>query len=382
MNTPFIVSLIINIILVLLIIGMLVYYFILSPPSSASQCPGNNNGGGQVTPTPNTNNQIIQNFPYALKTVSGRFVQSCFECLATPVTCYQHGIVASEMWNTDTVEFIQIGENKYHIKVNVQMKPNTTYYLTMESTGPGGAKSVLCLTENAQQKSTVFEIITYENNKAGNLYQIYSVDKESLIGESKPTCLVPQGLVIEDGFNLSPNVPNGMNERSFFLLFPASKAPPSPEPIAPEICEKDSDCLPNQVCFNNKCSFSLPTDNTNGNGESSEEEPKPEPPSPGPPRPEPPTPQPPRPEPPRPEPPRPEPRKPDQQTPPTPQPPQPTPQPPTPRPEPPKPQPAPNPNDQVVSPFSSKYRLNNNHKNHHSSYQTPSYYSNITMRKI
>jgi hypothetical protein len=65
-----------------------------------------------------------------------------------------------------------------------------------------------------------------------------------------------------------------------------------------------------------------------------------------------------------------------------PQPPMPPTPPPQPRPAPPTPQPAPNPNDQVVSPFSSKYRFNNNHKNHHSSYLLPSYYSNITMRKI
>ena len=233
---------------------MLVYYFVY-----ASRCPNGDNTipspVSPVSPVSPTTNNILPNFSYSIKTLSGRYVQSCFQCLATPVSCFEQGIVASETWNSDTYQFIPIsGTNYYHIKVNVQRDLSGTYFLVMV---PSGTKNTLCLTQTPNQKGAIFDLLVYGNNTAGNLYQIASVYYGSLLGESLPSCLVPQGLVIQDGYNISPNAPNGMNERSFFLLLPSNNPSPVPNPIAPEICEKDSDCQPNQKCMNNKCTFSL-----------------------------------------------------------------------------------------------------------------------------
>lgn len=256
MNTPFIISLITNIILFLLILSMLIYIF-----SYAKSCTTGENVGPKpvapVSPVAPTPNNILTNFSYAIKTVSGRYVQSCFQCLATPVSCFEQGIVASQTWNSDTYQFIPIqATNYYNIKVNVQVDLSGTYFLVMV---PSGNKNTLCLTQNPNQKGAVFELLVYANNTVGNIYQIGSVQYGSLLGESLPSCLVTQGLVIHDGFNTSPNAPNGMNERSFFLILPSNNPTPKPNPIAPEICEKDSDCQPNQKCMNNKCTFSLQT---------------------------------------------------------------------------------------------------------------------------
>jgi hypothetical protein len=128
-------------------------------------------------------------------------------------------MIASDNWNGDTVELVNVG-NMYQMKLNSKNNPKGTYYLNMVRSVES---FILCLTQNTNQQGTMFEIIPYvtTNKGASNLYQFGTPTTGTLIGEAEPSCLVQNGLIIQDGYNMSVNAPRGMDERSFFLLLPA-----------------------------------------------------------------------------------------------------------------------------------------------------------------
>jgi hypothetical protein len=129
-------------------------------------------------------------------------------------------MIASDEWNGDTIELVSVG-NMYQMKLNSKLNPKGTYYLNMVRSNES---FILCLTQNPNQQSAMFEVISYVNSsKSGsNLYQIGTPTTASLIGEADPSCLVQNGLMIKDGYNMSVNAPRGMNDRSFFLLLPSN----------------------------------------------------------------------------------------------------------------------------------------------------------------
>jgi hypothetical protein len=202
-----------NVILIILLLLLLILYLSYNPISSV------------LNPTPNvcpfppsSNNSLPQpGVAYTLKTITGHYVQSCFGCLASPISCFQQGMVASPEWNGDKVEFISVGGESYQIQLK---RPDSSgneknLYFIMVPTGP---TYLLCLTDRLNQKGTTFEIIPYVNNKGENVYQIGIYETNSLLGESEPSCLVTQGLSLESGFNITPNAPRGMSPRSFFMF--------------------------------------------------------------------------------------------------------------------------------------------------------------------
>lgn len=216
MNAGFITSVLFNFLFIVLLIILLVVFVTNPTPPSRP--------GGQVPVCPaNYPSQTLPPFqtqrPYILKTLSGKYVQSCSGCLPTPVSCADLGMIASENWNGDTIELINYG-NMYQMKLNSkQTKGN--YYLTMTRTESEFFN--LCLTTNSNQRSTMFEIFPYisSNNNGSNLYQIGTPTTGTLLGEDEPSCLVKNGVAIQSGYNMSVNAPRGMDERSFFLLLPA-----------------------------------------------------------------------------------------------------------------------------------------------------------------
>jgi hypothetical protein len=216
MNAGLITSVLFNFLLiVLLIIILLVFVTNPNPPQRQGQvpiCPAN--FPSQTLPPFQTQR------PYILKTLSGKYVQSCSGCLPTPVSCANKGMIASENWNGDTVELINYG-NMYQMKLNSKQPQGNTYYLTMTRTENNSFH--LCLTPNSNQQSTMFEIFPYisSNNNGSNLYQIGTPTTGSLLGEAEPSCLVQNGVAIQSGYNMSVNAPRGMDDRSFFLLLPA-----------------------------------------------------------------------------------------------------------------------------------------------------------------
>jgi hypothetical protein len=215
MNVTLITSLSINILLfILLMILLLVWITDVKPVSPSSQnqiCPINY--PDPIPPPFETNRK------YILKTLSGHYVQSCFGCLPTPVSCANQGMIASEDWNGDTIELID-NQGMYNIKLNSKLTPTQTFYLTMVKVN---GSNCLCLTQNQNQLNTMFQIISYISTYSGgsNLYQIGTPVSGTLIGESDPSCLVQQGLSLEDGYNISVNAPRGMEQKSFFLMLPA-----------------------------------------------------------------------------------------------------------------------------------------------------------------
>lgn len=216
MNGPLITSILLNLLLsILLIIFLLVFVTNPTPPRTQPQipvCP--------VVNPPQTLPPFQTQRRYVLKTLSGRFVQGCFGCLPTPVSCANQGMIASEDWNGDTIELISVG-NMYQMKLNSKINPKGIYYLHMVRSVDS---FILCLTQNPNQQGAMFEIIPYvtTNRSGSNLYQFGTPITGTLIGEADPSCLVQNGLIIRDGYNMSVNAPRGMDERSFFLLLPAS----------------------------------------------------------------------------------------------------------------------------------------------------------------
>ena len=216
MNGSLITSVTINFILALLLIILILFYVTNTKTTTIVQSQS------QVCPyidnTSRNNPPFQTQRPYVLKTLSGLYVQSCFECLPTPVSCFHQGIVASEEWNGDTIELVSSG-NMYLMKLNSKNNPTGTYYLNMVRVNEN---YILCMTQNSSQPTAMFQIISYINTTQGssNLYQIGTPISGKLIGESQPSCLVSQGVSIEDGYNMSVNAPNGMDEKSFFLLLP------------------------------------------------------------------------------------------------------------------------------------------------------------------
>jgi hypothetical protein len=213
MLAGFISSLTVNIILFILFLILLILYLSYNPIVVAS--PGIPN----ICPAPpaSKNNLPQPNVAYTMKTLTGNYVQSCFGCLASPVSCFQKGMVASQDWNGDKVELIPQGGDSYQMivrrsDISGNQKP---LYFIMVSSGP---TYLLCLTEIPNQRGTTFEIIPYINNKGENVYQIGILETNSLLGESDRSCLVSQGISLESGFNITPNAPRGMDARSFFMF--------------------------------------------------------------------------------------------------------------------------------------------------------------------
>lgn len=225
MNGALIGSLSANIILFII---LLIIFILLIITLSSNRCPKQPIQPKPICPyidtTPRGQLPFLPQKPYVLKTLSGLFVQSCFECLPTPVSCFNQGIIATKEWNGDSVSLIPIQNNNkmYNIKLNSKSNPTQTYYLHMVRLQ--NESYILCLTQNPNQPSAIFEIITYMSSIQGgsHIYQIGSAISGTLIGESNPTCLIKEGVPIEDGYNLSVNAPKGMDERSFFLMLPTS----------------------------------------------------------------------------------------------------------------------------------------------------------------
>lgn len=215
MNGPLLTSILINFLLFILLSIFLIV--LVTNTDTSVQQPQN-----PVCPVVNPA-QTLPPFqtqrPYVFKTLSGRFVQSCFGCLPTPVSCANQGMIASDDWNGDTVELVNAG-NMFQIKLNSKLNPKGVYYLNMVRTNES---NILCLTQNPNQQGAMFEIISYvtTSQMGSNLYQIGTPVSASLIGEADPSCLVQNGLIIQDGYNMSVNAPRGMDDRSFFLLLPA-----------------------------------------------------------------------------------------------------------------------------------------------------------------
>jgi len=217
MNGPLISSLSINIFLFMLFLLMTLLYITKTGPviqnNQSQVCP-------IVDGTPRTSPPFMINTSYLLKTLSGLYIQTCFGCLPTPVACFNQGIVASKEWNGDTIELIP-KDNMYHIKINSKFNPTGKYYLNMVRVNES---YVLCLTQNENQPTAMFQILTYisSNRQGTNLFQIGTPITGSLIGEGNVSCLVKEGIPIVDGYNISVNAPKGMDEKSFFLMLPAA----------------------------------------------------------------------------------------------------------------------------------------------------------------
>ena len=216
MNLSLTISLIANFILFILL--MLIVIYGITSSSSQKIITNSNNSVCPINNEPRTPLPYQVQKPYALKTLSGRYVQSCFDCLASPISCFQQGMIAAEEWNGDTVELMSASSGLFNLKLNSIKNPTGNYYLNMVRSND---KYILCITQDSQQISAMFEIIPYLNDHTSNLYQIATPVSNSLLGESEPSCLVKEGLTIEDGFNITPNARHGMNERSFFLMLSA-----------------------------------------------------------------------------------------------------------------------------------------------------------------
>ena len=206
-------SITINFILLILLLILLILYLGTTPQIV------NSTGTANVCPLPPTINTGLpqSGVSYVLKTIQGNYVQSCFGCLASPVACFQQGVVASPDWNGDKVEFQSTGGNNYQILIqskDASGNQKNLYFIMVQS----GPTYLLCLTRNPGQRGTTFELIPYLNSKGENVYQIGIMETNSLLGESEPSCLVSQGLSLESGFNITPNAPRGMDPRSFFLI--------------------------------------------------------------------------------------------------------------------------------------------------------------------
>lgn len=186
--------------------------------------PRNQNCGGPVCPIPPPDNniQISTEAVYTIRTLNGLFLKGCFGCLDSPVACIEKGIVAAPDYVEDKFKFIKTGNNTYQI-LYIPWEGGSVLpklYLIMVRKKE---QYQLCLTENPNQTAAQFEIVPYytQSRNGVNLYQIGSVISGSLIGEGEPSCLVKEGIPIVDGYNLSPNAPKGMDERSLFLIIPA-----------------------------------------------------------------------------------------------------------------------------------------------------------------
>jgi hypothetical protein len=222
MELSLIISIIVNIILGLLLLVVLTLLItrnntIIIPPTPS-------NCGGPVCPIPQPEYkiQISTDAVYTIRTLNGLFLKGCFGCLDSPVACIERGIVGAPDYVEDKFKFIKTGNNTFQI-LYVPWKGGSVLpklYLIMVRKKD---QYQLCLTENPNQTAAQFEILPYytESKNSVNLYQIGSVISGSLIGEGEPSCLVKEGIPIIDGYNLSPNAPKGMDERSLFLIIPA-----------------------------------------------------------------------------------------------------------------------------------------------------------------
>jgi hypothetical protein len=223
-NIPFIISVIVNVILGLLLLIVFIYYLGKDDTIIISSKPSC--GGGEiptsVCPVISPKIQLSTDAVYSIRTLNGLFLQGCFGCLDSPVACIEKGIIGAHRYNEDKFKFIKTGENRYIIQFVKWETPNILpdLYLIMVRKNEGYQ---LCLTDKPQQTATQFEIIPYytDSSNGVNLYQIGSVISGSLIGEGDPSCLIKEGIPIVDGYNLSPNAPKGMDERSIFLIIPA-----------------------------------------------------------------------------------------------------------------------------------------------------------------
>jgi hypothetical protein len=223
-NIPFIISVTVNVILGILLLIVFIYYagkddtIIISPNK-----PSCGNESSVVCPlNPNNKIQLSTDAVYSIRTLNGLFLQGCFGCLDSPVACIERGIIGAPRYNEDKFKFIKTGENRYIIQFIKWDKPSIhpDLYLIMVRKNEGYQ---LCLTDKPQQTATQFEIIPYytESPNGVNLYQMGSVISGSLLGEGEPSCLIKEGIPIVDGYNLSPNAPKGMDDRSLFLIIPA-----------------------------------------------------------------------------------------------------------------------------------------------------------------
>jgi hypothetical protein len=256
MNIPLIFSLIGNILLFLLFLFIVILFVTYSGSSISTPniCP---------VPPSYPPPSIDTTISYSLKTLSGKYVQSCFQCLPSPVSCFQQGIIAAEQWNGDTINLIPLGNQFYNIQINVQNDPSGVYFLTLV---PSGGRNIVCLTQNSNQRGATFELVSYTNTNqqitnatlnlpiATSIYQIGTITN-TFLGEGSPSCLTAQGVPIEDGYNITPNAPRGMNENSFFLLLPNTINPIPINPI--RMCTTQTDCMPTEICQNGQCVLSI-----------------------------------------------------------------------------------------------------------------------------
>ncbi len=220
MNVSLISSIVVNILLLILLLLMMVLYFMKG------------NGGENVIinqqPTINPPPPVCPVQPefntgpvYVIKTLNGLFLQGCFGCLDSPVACIERGIIAAPEFNEDKFKFISLGNNLYNI-LFVKWEGSSVLpklYLNMVKRRE---EYILCLTENPNQTSAQFQVISYSSPNGNTLYQIGSVISGSLLGEGRASCLIKEGIPIVDGYNLSTNAPMGMDERSLFMIIPAS----------------------------------------------------------------------------------------------------------------------------------------------------------------
>jgi hypothetical protein len=213
-------SILLNIILVILVLILFILY--INKNSSNKDNLVIQPCNAPVCPAPEIRPKISTEGVYTIRTLNGLYLKGCFGCLDAPVACIEKGIVASPVYVEDKFKFIPAQNNFYQIQY-IKWEQGSILpklYLNMVRKKE---QYQLCLTENPNQTSALFEVLPYfsENQNGVNLYQIGSVVSGSLIGEGEFSCLIKEGIPIVDGYNLSPNAPNGLDDRSLFFILPA-----------------------------------------------------------------------------------------------------------------------------------------------------------------
>jgi hypothetical protein len=220
MNVSLIISVVGNIFLFLLLLLFLVLYFTTYPKGSQNTpCPA-------PTPAPPTTICTDASCNYIIKTIDGKYLNSCLNCNYNA----DYSVVASNQYSGDTVQFIGSG-NSFQVKMNIATDPSGVYFFKMIPQSL--TQSVLKLTQNPNDKGTMFNLVPYvfsfSNNMGSNLYQIGNPLSNTLLGVDQPSCLTKEGLPIIDGYNFYINAPNGLNQNSLFLILPSL----APQPLLP-----------------------------------------------------------------------------------------------------------------------------------------------------
>jgi hypothetical protein len=135
---------------------------------------------------------------YYLKTLNGKFIQSCVGCIGGVADCFDSGLHVSDQTNGDKFYF---GGNNIQIKIN----ENSNILLLKTIPLNSSSNNIICLT-NINSCNTFFTLIPYVSPDQKTIFRILSQNGTYVGVEDHQN-----ELVVKDGFVM--NTPN-----TFFLI--------------------------------------------------------------------------------------------------------------------------------------------------------------------